>query len=151
MGRRIAFVCFAIVLVIWTVWFVWFRPTSSDAPSLTSDKRNQLLQRARTWLKDGRLDQAESAADEILAANQFDPQGLLVAGEIAVRRGDLARAAELFGAVPDDDHDTTLTELLDRVKTDDDARQQYVDILELMGPHDPRTAKYRKLLTSRLF
>ena len=51
----------------------------------------------------------------------------------------------------DDDHDETLTGLLDKVKTDDDARQQYVDILELMGPDDPRTAKYRKLLTQRLF
>ena len=53
--------------------------------------------------------------------------------------------------LPDDDHDATLTELLDRVKTDDDARQQYVDILELMGPDDPRTASYRKLLTQRLY
>ena len=53
--------------------------------------------------------------------------------------------------MPDDDHDATLTELLERVKTDDDARQQYVDILELMGPDDPRTATYRKLLTQRLF
>ena len=55
------------------------------------------------------------------------------------------------GETPDDDHDATLTALLDRVKTDDDARQQFVDILELMGPHDPRTAVYRKLLSQRLF
>lgn len=53
--------------------------------------------------------------------------------------------------VPDDDHDATLTALLDRVKHDDDARQQFVDLLELMGPHDPRTAAYRKQLTARLF
>ncbi|MCA9054201.1 MAG: VCBS repeat-containing protein [Planctomycetaceae bacterium] len=136
MGRRIAFVCFAIVLVIGTVWFVWFRPASSDAPSLTSDKRNQLLQRARTWLKDGRLDQAESAADEILAANQFDPQGLLVAGEIAVRRGDLARAAELFGAVPDDagkvyaDSQLTLGETLRLLGRLTDAERAYRRVLE---------------------
>ena len=52
---------------------------------------------------------------------------------------------------PDDDHDATLTALLDQVKTDDDARQQYVDLLELMGPDDPRTAVYRKKLTARLF
>ena len=45
----------------------------------------------------------------------------------------------------------TLIALLDRVKADDDARQQFVDILELMGPHDPRTADYRKQLTARLF
>ena len=44
-----------------------------------------------------------------------------------------------------------LAELLDRVKDDDDARQQFVDILELMGPDDPRTADYRRRLTARLF
>lgn len=52
---------------------------------------------------------------------------------------------------PDDDHDATLTALLDQVKADEDARQQFLDILELMGPDDPRTAGYRKQLTARLF
>lgn len=60
-------------------------------------------------------------------------------------------AAARVGATPDDDHDATLTALLDRVKDDDDARQQYVDLLELMGAEDPRTADYRKKLTLRLF
>ena len=32
-----------------------------------------------------------------------------------------------------------------------DARQEFVDLLELMGPDDPRTAQYRRQLTSRLF
>ena len=41
--------------------------------------------------------------------------------------------------------------LLDRVKADEDARQQFVDILETLGPDDPRTAQYRKALTARLF
>jgi putative thioredoxin len=60
-------------------------------------------------------------------------------------------AAARVGTDPDDDHDATLTALLDRVKDDDDARQQFVDILELMGPEDPRTADYRRRLTQRLF
>lgn len=60
-----------------------------------------------------------------------------------------ARARTEFA--PDDDHDATLTSLLEQVKDDDDARQQFVDILELMGPNDPRTAVYRRQLTSRLF
>jgi putative thioredoxin len=55
------------------------------------------------------------------------------------------------GTAPQDDYDAQLTELLDRVKADDDARQKYVDLLELMGPHDPRTAEYRRKLTSRLY
>ena len=37
------------------------------------------------------------------------------------------------------------------MKDDDDARQQFVDLLEVMGPDDPRTADYRKQLTARLF
>lgn len=40
--------------------------------------------------------------------------------------------------------------LLDQVK-DPDARQQFVDLLELLGPEDPRTADYRKQLTARLY
>ncbi|NLD78149.1 MAG: tetratricopeptide repeat protein, partial [Acidimicrobiales bacterium] len=34
---------------------------------------------------------------------------------------------------------------------DDDARQEFVDLLELMGPDDPRTARYRKALSRQLF
>ena len=60
-------------------------------------------------------------------------------------------AAARLSQKPADDYDHQLTVLLDQVKGDDEARQQYVDILELMGPDDPRTAQYRKLLTSRLY
>lgn len=47
--------------------------------------------------------------------------------------------------------DARLTELLELVREDDAARQQFVDLLELLGPEDPRTAAWRKRLTSRLF
>ena len=60
-------------------------------------------------------------------------------------------AAARLGNVPTDDHDAKLTELLDRVKFDDDARQEFVDILELMGSEDPRTADYRRRLTAQLY
>ena len=66
------------------------------------------------------------------------------------RTRHIAAAARVHLA-PTDDYDAVLTDLLDKVKGDDDARQQFVDILELMGPHDPRTAAYRKKLTARLF
>lgn len=55
------------------------------------------------------------------------------------------------GDAPQDDFDSQLDGLLDQVKTDDDARQKYVDLLELMGPDDPRTADYRRRLTARLY
>ena len=50
-----------------------------------------------------------------------------------------------------DDVDATFAELLPKVKDDETARQQFVDLLELLGPDDPRTAKYRKQLTARLY
>ena len=46
---------------------------------------------------------------------------------------------------------TSSTACSPRVKDDDDARQRFVDLLEVMGPDDPRTAAYRKQLTARLF
>jgi putative thioredoxin len=50
-----------------------------------------------------------------------------------------------------DDAVAELDTLLDRVKDDDEARQRFVDLLELMGPQHPRTAEYRKALSQRLF
>jgi putative thioredoxin len=46
---------------------------------------------------------------------------------------------------------TLLDGLLERVKGDPDARQEYLDLLETLGPDDPRTLAYRKALASRLF
>jgi putative thioredoxin len=63
----------------------------------------------------------------------------------------VAALARLGDEVSDDGRTAKLDELLDRVKDDDEARQEYVDLLEVMGPDDPRTAAYRKALTSRLF
>ena len=44
-----------------------------------------------------------------------------------------------------------LDALLDKVRDDDAARQEFLDLLEVLGPEDPRTATYRKALTARLF
>jgi len=41
--------------------------------------------------------------------------------------------------------------LLERVRDDEQARQEFVDLLELLGPSDPLTAQYRRALTSKLF
>jgi putative thioredoxin len=56
-----------------------------------------------------------------------------------------------LAATSDDGVESKLDALLERVKTDDGARQEFVDLLEIMGPDDPRTAQYRKALTARLF
>lgn len=59
--------------------------------------------------------------------------------------------ARLGDDVPADDVDARFTGLLGRVKSDDDARQEYVDLLEVLGPDDPRTAGWRKKLTTALY
>ena len=50
-----------------------------------------------------------------------------------------------------DDVDGKLDGLLERVRDDEEARQEFLDLLEILGPDDPRTASYRKALTARLF
>lgn len=62
-----------------------------------------------------------------------------------------AAAAARMSMRPADDYDEQLAALLDSVKADEDARQRFLDILELMGAEDPRTAQWRKKLTARLF
>jgi putative thioredoxin len=86
------------------------------------------------------LDQGHS--DEALALLARVPE--------SDRTRPIAAAARL-STKPDDDYDAQLEALLSQVKGDDEARQQYVDILEVMGPDDPRTAQYRRRLTAQLF
>ena len=47
--------------------------------------------------------------------------------------------------------DDRLAELLDSVKADDDARKEFVDLLELLPDEDPAKADWRRQLTARLF
>ena len=89
---------------------------------------------------------------ELLVARGENEQALQFLGRIAeTDRTRKVAAKARTSLAPDDDHDATLTALLDKVKDDEEVRQQFVDILELMGPDDPRTASYRKQLTQRLF
>lgn len=52
---------------------------------------------------------------------------------------------------PPEDIAAKLDALLDQVKQDDAARQEFLDLLEVLGPDDPRTGQYRKALSTRLF
>ena len=63
----------------------------------------------------------------------------------------IAMAAARAAFVPQDDFDKQLTDLLVRVKTDEDAKREFLELLEKMGPNDPRTGDYRKKLTTKLF
>lgn len=65
----------------------------------------------------------------------------------------LAARARLSERDVDLGADTTawMDSLLDRVRADDEARQEFLDLLEALGPEDPRTSQYRKALSARLF
>ena len=111
----------------------------------------------------------EASLRQALALEPGNEDAIVALGDILVEQGNgeealalLARipesdrtrkvaAAARLGSRPADDFDAQLTALLDVVKTDDEARQQFVDILEVMGPEDSRTSRYRKLLTARLY
>jgi putative thioredoxin len=85
-------------------------------------------------------------AAEALAALQRLPEtetGRALAAE--------ARLLEAGVDVSDDGIVSKLDELLERVREDDAARQEFVDLLETMGSADPRTNEYRRALAARLF
>jgi putative thioredoxin len=88
----------------------------------------------------GRRDDGD--ADEALALLARIPES-----DATRRVAALAR----IGVDTKDDLTAELDGLLGQVKDDDAARQRYLDLLEIMGADDPRTAGYRKQLTSRLF
>ena len=97
-------------------------------------------------------DEAIVALAELLVERSDNDEALALLERIpeSDRTRKIAALARL-GDAPEDDYDQQLTALLDSVRDDDEARQKFVDLLELMGPDDPRTAQYRRQLTSRLF
>src|SRR4051794_31363944 len=102
-------------------------------------------------IEPGNEDAVIKLAELFVASDRNDEALALLARIPESERTRKVAASARVSVVPDDDYDATLTALLERVKTDDEARQQFVDILELMGNDDPRTAGYRKQLTARLF
>ena len=114
----------------------------------------------------------ETSLRQVLEAEPGHSQAIVALAELLVSGGEETAKAEalaLLGRIPEtpetrrvaalarigtDTKDQVTDELdglLARVKDDDDARQRFIDLLEVMGPDDPRTAGYRKQLTARLF
>ena len=114
----------------------------------------------------------EASLRRALELEPAHPGAVVSLAELLVERGETAEALELLARVPDtgearrvaararvangsadghEDVEARLSGLLERVRDDDAARQEFVDLLEVLGPEDPRTSQYRKALTSRLF
>ena len=66
-----------------------------------------------------------------------------------VRR--IAALARTGAGAGNGDVEARLEDLLGRVKADPAARQEFVDLLEIMGADDPRTSVYRRRLTAHLY
>jgi len=71
--------------------------------------------------------------------------------ETADVRRVAARARLSAATEPDGDIEQRFAALLGRVRDDEAARQEYRDMLELLGADDPRTSQYRRALASRLY
>ncbi|HUF31611.1 MAG TPA: thioredoxin [Acidimicrobiales bacterium] len=120
--------------------------TAGDEASLRSaveiepDSEPALVALAELLVADGRTEEALAFLERIPESAET---------RRVAARARLGSTAEAAG--PDGDVSARLDTLLDRVKDDDDARQEFVDLLEVLGPDDPRTAGYRKALTARLY
>ena len=111
----------------------------------------------------------EASLRQAFEAEPANEAVVIALAELLVSRNDCAAALEILKTIPEtdrvrvavaaaraafvpvDDYDGVLTQLLERVKSDEEAKKSYLDLLEKMGPNDPRTADYRKKLTARLF
>jgi putative thioredoxin len=97
-------------------------------------------------------EQAIVALADLLVADARNDEALDLLARIPETAETRRVAAQArLGAAPTDDVDVRLGELLAQVKGSDEARQQFVDLLEVLGPDDPRTAQWRKKLTAALY
>jgi len=106
-----------------------------QALELDPDHEGAVLALAELLVDDGRGDEAL----EMLARIPETPTSRHLAARARTADEELG------------DIDAELEELLGQAKEDDDARQKFVDLLEVLGPDDPRTAEWRRRLSSALF
>jgi putative thioredoxin len=125
-------------------------------------------------------DQLVALGDEqsVRAALELEPdhrEAIRTLAELLISEGEPAEALEVLSRIPEtpetsrvaalarlsmsgdeslldsDDLEERLNALLEKVRDDDTARQEYVDVLSAMDPEDPRTTVFRKRLSARLF
>jgi putative thioredoxin len=113
-----------------------------------------------------------NSLEQALELQPDHPGAVTALAEMLVREGDTEQATELLARIPEsaetrrvaalarvgldvgvegDGVEDRLNGLLDKVRDDPAARQEFLDVLALLGPDDPRTASFRKALTQRLY
>ncbi len=115
----------------------------------------------------------ESSLRKALEIDPDHPGAVTGLARLAVESGDFEGALALLARIPETaetaqlaaqarlgasgvdlggaDIAGALEALLDRVKGDEEARRQYLDLLATLGEDDPRSGHYRRALASRLF
>lgn len=115
----------------------------------------------------------EASVRKALEIQPDHPGAVVALGRILLDKGEPDEALEVLGRIPEtpesrqvaaearlasrhvdtsaDGVDALLDGLLGRVKDDEAARQEFLDLLETLAPDDPRSAQYRKELAARLF
>lgn len=114
-----------------------------------------------------------AAGDEesLVAALKIEPDNpaaVTALAQLLVEQGEVDTGLKLLDRIPEsadtrritalartggvgEDVEAVLAELLVNVKTDEEARQQFLDLLEVLGPDDPRSALWRRKLSTALF
>jgi putative thioredoxin len=112
----------------------------------------------------------ETSLRKALEIEADNPIAITTLAQILVTRnetGDKEEAVKLLEKIPETpetrrvlamarledvgDVDAELSELIEKVKVDEGSRDRFIDLLELLGPDDPRTSEWRQRLTSALF
>jgi len=133
----------------------------------------EFVQRLVPTAEVSEIDQLVSAGDEesLRAALEIEsdhPEAVTGLAALLIDRDEPDEAVALLDRIPEsgdtrhllalirtgppaDDVEVELAELLPTVKVDEQARQKFVDLLEVMGGDDPRTAGWRRKLSAALF
>ena len=111
----------------------------------------------------------EASLREALKMEPQNEQVVLALAALLLSRNDVTGALEILQRVPqspkiaalvekakamfvpEDNYATQLDALLPLVKADEEARKRFLEILETMGPGDPRTSVYRRRMTGMLY
>ena len=125
-------------------------PTQVRVNELLSQGTEESLRDA-VALAPGNEDAVCSLAEHLVRVGKPDEALQFLARLPETDRVRRIAASARLSMNPVDNYDAELERLIGLVKDDENARREYLDILETMGPEDPRTAKWRKQLTARLF
>jgi putative thioredoxin len=115
----------------------------------------------------------EASLRQALELDHDHPGAVIALADLLIDAGQVEEALELLKRLPETaevrrvaararlsagaptgsgvDIEGRFESLLGRVKDDETARQEYLDMLELLGADDPRTSQYRRALAARLY